>query len=106
MSDQTAKAVTMQEFMRRGGGNGSGPGPDEERGLLCRFWTRWAEKLLNEKIEGLERDDIQLTPQQFVTLNKLKKEFDAVTLSPKAAYRAVREHSPLLNSPFVKPFLS
>lgn len=96
-----AKAVTYEEFSRRGGGDGRGP---EEEGVLSRMWKRWAQRVVGQKMQELE-DLPQLTPAQFVALNRLKSDFDRVSQSPAAAYRAVREHSKVFNHPLVKPFL-
>lgn len=97
-----ARAVTFEEFSRRGGGGGRGP---EEDGLLSRMWKRWAVSLVGKKLEELEGLP-QLTPAQFVTLSRLKSDFDRVSESPSAAYRAVREHSRVLNHPLIKPFFA
>lgn len=97
------RVTTFEEFARRGGGGG-GPGRGEEDGPLSRLWQRWAVRVVGRKVQELETLD-RLTPAQFVTLNRLKSEFERVTESPAAACNAVREHSRVFNHPVIKAFL-
>lgn len=97
------RAVTFDEFARRGGGGGGGPEKDD--GPLSRLWQRWAVRVVGRKLQELESLP-QLTPEQYVALNRLKSEFGRVSESPDAAFRAVREHSRVFNHPLLKPLLT
>lgn len=98
MSASRTKAVTFEEFSRRGGGGGPhGEGPEP---LLGGIWKRWAGNLVTEKIVFLESVP-HLTPQQYVNLQALKAEFERVTDSTAAACQYLERQSRIF--PFLKP---
>ena len=91
-----AKAITFEEYRRNGGGGGRDPRGDE--GILAPLFRKWAQSILDRKVQALETLGM-LTPAQYVLRQDLMKEFDRVAQSTLAAQRVIREHSEL---PFVR----
>ncbi|PJB73500.1 MAG: hypothetical protein CO093_00655 [Alphaproteobacteria bacterium CG_4_9_14_3_um_filter_47_13] len=93
----------LEDYLRKTGG---GRDPEENENVLSPLWKRWAKSLIQEKQQMLERlNSLEPDVRLCLQINTLKQTFEKVSQSGQAAYQTVRELSPVLNHPLVKPFV-